>query len=284
MLSTSATYIMSMVALLCYFIYVINTHGTVGFLFSSAIFLIISAFVDHIEYVTIGLLIIGLTASIYLRQHPQKILDGFEDATTPPEEEKEEEEDEEEDNGQTPGVYSQNNIENYETSTPPTKAATTSASVSTPAAAPTPTDASTQPIDPQSVAPLVKDAMAQLKTSVANTKAAVQSSASSTAAPTENFQEPSAGLFKLGELPSEMKKGPFVDVATTMTKAMGSLQPDQIAAMTAESQSLLETQKNLMGMLKNMSPVLQDGRQLLDTFSSIFSGLGGIGGLTGGKA
>jgi len=279
MLSTSATYIMSMAALLCYFIYVIAIHGTVGFLFSSAIFLIISAFVDHIEYVTIGLLIIGLTASIYLRQHPQKLLDGFEDAT-PPEEEKEEEE-EEEDNGQTPGVYSQNNIENYETSTPPTKAATTSASISTPAAAPAPTDASTQPIDPQSVAPIVKDAMAQLKTSVANTKAAVQSSASSTAAPAENFQEPSAGLFKLGELPSEMKKGPFVDVATTMTKAMGSLQPDQIAAMTAESQSLLETQKNLMGMLKNMSPVLQDGRQLLDTFSSIFSGLGGIG---GGKA
>ena len=95
------------------------------------------------------------------------------------------------------------------------------------------------------------------------------------------LQEPSAGLFKLGELPSEMKKGPFVDVATTMTKAMGSLQPDQIAAMTAESQSLLDTQKNLMGMLQTMSPVLQDGRQLLDTFSNIFSGLGGIGGLPG---
>jgi hypothetical protein len=279
MLSTSATYIMSMVALLCYFIYVINTHGTVGFLFSSAIFLIISAFVDHIEYVTIGLLIIGLTASIYLRQHPQKILDGFEDAT-PPDEEKEEEEEGEEEDEQTPGVHSQNNIENYETQNASTKAATTSASVSTPAAAPA-TDASTQPIDPQSVAPLVKDAMAQLKTSVANTKAAVQSSASSTAAPTENFQEPSAGLFQLGELPSEMKKGPFVDVATTMTKAMGSLQPDQIAAMTAESQSLLDTQKNLMGMLQTMSPILQDGRQLLDTFSNIFSGLGGIGGLPG---
>ena len=274
-----------MVALLCYFIYVINTHGTVGFLFSSAIFLIISAFVEHIEYVTIGLLIIGLTASIYLRQHPQKILDGFEDAETPAEEkEKEQEqEDEEENKEQTPGVYSQNNIDMQETSNPAKQPTTnTNASVSTPAAATT--DASTQPIDPQTVAPLVKDAMAQLKTSVANTKAAVQPSASSTAAPTENFQEPSAGLFKLGELPSEMKKGPFVDIASTMTKAMGSLQPDQIAAMTAESQSLLETQKNLMGMLKTMSPVLQDGRQLLDTFSSIFSGLGGVGGLPGGKA
>jgi len=266
---------MSMVALLCYFIYVINTHGTVAFLFSSAIFLIISAFVDHIEYVTIGLLIIGLTTSIYLRQHPQKLLDGFEDAKVPEEGKNEEEEKEEdEEDEQTPGVYSQNNIDNYESSD--SSAETTSASVSTPAAA---TD--TPPISSESVAPIVNDAMEKLRTSVANTKAAIQPSASSTAAPTENFQEPSAGLFKLGELPSEMKKGPFVDVATTMTKAMGSLQPDQIAAMTAESQSLLETQKNLMGMLKTMSPVLQDGRQLLDTFSSIFSGLGGVG---GGKA
>jgi hypothetical protein len=110
--------------------------------------------------------------------------------------------------------------------------------------------------------------------------AAAQVSAASKAGDAENFQEPSAGLFKLGELPSEMKKGPFVDVASTMSKAMSSLQPEQMAAMTAESQSLLETQKNLMGMLQSMRPVLQDGRQLLDTFGSIF---GNLGGLTGDK-
>jgi hypothetical protein len=108
--------------------------------------------------------------------------------------------------------------------------------------------------------------------------AATQKSNASKAGSSENFQEPSAGLFKLGELPSEMKQGPFVDVATTMNKAMGSLQPDQIKAMTEESQSLLDTQKNLMNMLQSMRPVLQDGRQLLDTFGSIFSGLGSLGG------
>jgi hypothetical protein len=59
---------------------------------------------------------------------------------------------------------------------------------------------------------------------------------------------------------------------------MNALQPEQMAAMTAESQSLLETQKNLMGMLQSMRPVLQDGRQLLDTFSGIFGNLGGLGG------
>lgn len=88
-----------------------------------------------------------------------------------------------------------------------------------------------------------------------------------------------AGLFKLGEMPSESKEGPHVDVAATMQNALSALNPDQMAAMTHESQSLLETQKNLMSMLQSMRPVLQDGRQLLDTFGGIFGNLQGMGGL-----
>ena len=88
-----------------------------------------------------------------------------------------------------------------------------------------------------------------------------------------------SGLFKLGEMPSEAKGGPHVDVAAAMQNALSALGPDQMAAMTKESQSLLETQKNLMGMLQSMRPVLQDGRQLLDTFSGIFGNLQGVGGL-----
>jgi hypothetical protein len=88
-----------------------------------------------------------------------------------------------------------------------------------------------------------------------------------------------AGLFKLGEMPSESKEGPHVDVAATMQNALSALNPDQMAAMTRESQSLLETQKNLMSMLQSMRPVLQDGRQLLDTFGGIFGNLQGMGGL-----
>ena len=56
---------------------------------------------------------------------------------------------------------------------------------------------------------------------------------------------------------------------------------EQMAAMTAESNSLVETQRNLMNMLQTMRPVLQDGRQLLDTFSGIFGNLG-LGGSTAG--
>ena len=272
MLSTSLTYIISMIALISYFAYIITRHGTVGFLFSAAIFLIMSAFVDHIEYVTIGLLIIGLTLSIYLQQS-QKRHEGFEgeqvseeeveEATTPDESKPE----------TTPGVASSDETSSSEPATGVKEAAPPASTKSAPAPA-TPQPA----MDPTAISKGLQDAMSQLQTTAENAKAVAQPSSASTAASTENFQEPSAGLFKLGELPSEMKKGPFVDVASTMTKAMNSLQPDQIAAMTQESQSLLETQKNLMNMLQSMRPVLQDGRQLLDTFGSIFGGLGSLGG------
>jgi hypothetical protein len=98
--------------------------------------------------------------------------------------------------------------------------------------------------------------------------------------PDDSFQgQKSNGLFKLGEMPSESKSGPFVDVASTLNKAMSALQPEQMAAMTAESKGLLETQQNLMSMLQSMRPVLQDGRQLLDTFGSIFGGMGNLPGV-----
>jgi hypothetical protein len=77
-------------------------------------------------------------------------------------------------------------------------------------------------------------------------------------------------LFKLGEMPSESASGPYVDVGTTLMKAMDSLKPEQVNAMTAETKQLVETQKSLIQMLQSMKPVLQDGRQLLDTFTGIF--------------
>jgi hypothetical protein len=266
-MTSSLTYMLSIIALIAYFGYITLLHGTVGFLASAAIFLILSAFLDHTEYVTIGLLIIGLTLSIYVRREGIK-LEGFADssgAVVPVEE--------------TPTP-----IPTAATATP--TVAPSETTVSTPAN-PTPAQA----IDPAQVAKGLKEAMTQInavkdKAEDANKSvAAFQPSSASKAGSADGFQGPSAGLFKLGELPSEMKKGPFIDAASTMTKAMNALQPDQMAAMTAESQSLLETQKNLMGMLQSMRPVLQDGRQLLDTFSGIFGGLGGLaGGKVEGKA
>jgi len=275
MLSTSLTYIISMIALISYFVYIIARHGTVGFLFSAAIFLIMSAFVDHIEYVTIGLLIVGLTLSIYLQQSEKKH-EGFEEEQKQQKQQAEEEVEEATTAAiETPGVASSDETSSSEPATETNSAGDTPPAPSKSAPAP----ATPQPaMDPTAISKGIQDAMAKLQTTAENAKAVAQPSSASAAASTENFQEPSAGLFKLGELPSEMKKGPFVDVASTMTKAMSSLQPDQIAAMTQESQSLLDTQKNLMNMLQSMRPVLQDGRQLLDTFGSIFGGLGSLGG------
>jgi hypothetical protein len=94
-----------------------------------------------------------------------------------------------------------------------------------------------------------------------------------TPAPTEKAgfaTQEGAGLFKLGEMPTEMKDGPHIDVGTTLMKALDSLQPHQITSMTADTQKLLETQKNLMSMLQSMHPILKDGKNMIDTFGSMF--------------
>lgn len=76
--------------------------------------------------------------------------------------------------------------------------------------------------------------------------------------------------FKLGEIPSQVKNGPHIDAGSTLMKAIKSLNPDQINAMTKDTQQLIETQKSLMGMLGTMKPMLNDGKQLMDTFQQMF--------------
>lgn len=92
---------------------------------------------------------------------------------------------------------------------------------------------------------------------------------------TEAIKSATGNLFKLGQVPSESKEGPHMDAGSTLLKAMESFKPDQISAMTSDTKKLIETQKGLMEMLNNMRPVLQDGKQLLDTFSGMFGGGGG---------
>lgn len=102
----------------------------------------------------------------------------------------------------------------------------------------------------------------------ADTKAAPPASAP---APAQGFKSESS-LFRLGEMPSEKKDGPFLDASSTLMRAIGALQPEQVKSMTEETQKMIETQKNMMSMLQSMRPVLQDGRQLLESFSGIFGG------------
>lgn len=87
----------------------------------------------------------------------------------------------------------------------------------------------------------------------------------------------SGGLFKLGAIPSDTAGGFHIDAGTTVINALNALKPDQIQAMTKDTQSLIETQKSLMSMLKTFSPMLQEGKQMMDTFNTMFTPTGGVG-------
>jgi hypothetical protein len=92
----------------------------------------------------------------------------------------------------------------------------------------------------------------------------------------QGFQD-NGGLFKLGAIPSDTAGGFHIDAGTTVINALNSLKPDQIQAMTKDTQALIETQKSLMSMLKTFSPMLTEGKQMMDTFNTMFSPTGGVG-------
>jgi hypothetical protein len=78
------------------------------------------------------------------------------------------------------------------------------------------------------------------------------------------------GLFKLGEVPKDLKGGLHIDSGTTVMNALNALKPEQIDAMTKDTKKLIETQKSLMNMLKSVAPMVNEGRQMMDTFNTMF--------------
>ena len=89
----------------------------------------------------------------------------------------------------------------------------------------------------------------------------------------------SEGLFKLGQIPKDVKGGFHIDAGTTVMNAINSLKPDQIKAMTMDTKQLIDTQKSLMGMLQTFQPMVQEGKQMMDTFQEMFSpSMGAMGG------
>lgn len=99
----------------------------------------------------------------------------------------------------------------------------------------------------------------------------VQKAETQGGATTQGFRgAPDDGQFKLGVLPEETKGGYHIDTGTTVMNALNALKPDQIQAMSADTQKLIETQKSLMSMLSSMKPMLQDGKQMMDTFQQMF--------------
>ena len=121
----------------------------------------------------------------------------------------------------------------------------------------------------------IVESLTEKKKTEKTEKGEVKPSTASTAkknTSSEEFQSATGGLFKLGEMPSENKDGPHLDAGQTLVAAMKSLDPNTVSEMTSGTKQLLETQKNLMGMLKSMTPVLAEGRELLSTFSGMFGG------------
>lgn len=70
-------------------------------------------------------------------------------------------------------------------------------------------------------------------------------------------------LGKPYKLPSESDdKGYHLDAGTTFLNAYKALKPEQIAAMTKDTQELLATQKSLIGMLESFGPLMKDMKQI----------------------
>jgi hypothetical protein len=88
----------------------------------------------------------------------------------------------------------------------------------------------------------------------------------------EKFEnQASEGLFKLGQIPKDVKGGFHIDAGTTVMNAINSLKPDQRKAMTQDTKQLIDTQKSLMSMLQTFQPMVQEGKQMMDTFQEMFS-------------
>jgi hypothetical protein len=75
-----------------------------------------------------------------------------------------------------------------------------------------------------------------------------------------------------------------VDTGSTISNALKSLKPEQIKEMTRDTQQLLETQKNLMEMLKTFAPMISEGKEMMHTFNGMFGPSSGAGSAAAGSA
>ncbi len=67
---------------------------------------------------------------------------------------------------------------------------------------------------------------------------------------------------------------PHVDIGTTILHAYRNLTPEQIGGMRRDTRELLTLQKELMGSLTEMKPAIEQGAELLKTFSTFFGDSG----------
>ncbi len=241
-----------------YAVYGIFAIPFVYFMLSLAVGLIVYSTSDSIEYTVVAILLTGvLTVLISQSRRPEGFVDGgamiskrVESIRRP--------------QAKAPiGVYASGFVEGF-------------------------SDLSDNPVptEKKPEAPAAAASSAPTASTVASTvAAATAASAPSTSATTSSTSQPAAvtksgfkdanspstdGLFKLGSIPQDTKGGFHIDQGTTVLNALNALQPDQVKRMSEDTQKLIDTQKSLMMMLGTMKPMLSDGKQLIDTFQTMF--------------
>ena len=240
-----------------YAVYGIFAIPFVYFMLSLAIGLIVYSTSDSIEYTVVAVLLTGvLTVLISQARRPEGFVDGgamiskrVESIRRP--------------QAKAPiGVYASGFVEGFSdlsdnpvpTETKPEAAAP---AASTPGA--------------NAVAKTVAAATAATAPSTSTTTSSSSQPAAITKSGFQDANSPSTeGLFKLGSIPQDTKGGFHIDQGTTVLNALNALQPDQVKRMSEDTQKLIDTQKSLMMMLGTMKPMLSDGKQLIDTFQTMF--------------
>jgi len=90
----------------------------------------------------------------------------------------------------------------------------------------------------------------------------------------ENFEneedDPKPKKGKTPEPAPPKTDDPHVDIGTTILHAYRNLSPEQIGGMRRDTKELLSLQKELMGSLAEMKPAIEQGAELLNTFSTFF--------------
>lgn len=84
----------------------------------------------------------------------------------------------------------------------------------------------------------------------------------------ENFEEEKKE--KEPEAAPPKTDDPHVDIGTTILHAYRNLSPEQIGGMRRDTKELMGLQKELMGSLSEMKPAIEQGAELLKTFSQFF--------------
>jgi hypothetical protein len=161
------------------------------------------------------------------------------------------------------------------TTTPPpassTPAATNAPTISNNLKNDLPSANATAVTTPPTNTPNVPTASSGSANALPNISTTETTSATNAAKTTSGFEDKTtSGMFKLGSIPTDAIGGAHIDIGTTMMNALNSLKPDQVKAMTEDTRKLMETQKSLMGMLSTMKPMIQDGRQMMETFTEMF--------------